>query len=71
LHHAYPSPFPIPINETAMRATGGEVFALNTAALALGTMRMVPLVAAGSILRALAGPRFSPLAMCFGSPETL
>lgn len=55
------SPFPNPINKTA-RVTTGEVTALNIATLALGTMWMVPLVAAGSILRALAGLRFNPLA---------
>jgi len=58
-----PFPNPNPINKTAMCMTTGEVVALNIATLALGTMWMVPLVAAGSILLALTGPRFSPLTM--------
>ena len=57
------SPFPSPINKTARRVTTGEDTALNIATRALGTMWMVPLVAAGSILHALAGLRFNPLAM--------
>ena len=54
--------FPSPINETATRVTAGEVVALNAVALGLGQMWLFPLVAADYTLRAVAGPRFSPLA---------
>ncbi len=55
--------FPNPINETATRVTAGEVVALNAVALGLGQMWLLPLVAADYTARALAGPRFSPLAL--------
>lgn len=56
-------PFPHPVNETAVRVTAGEVLALNTVAFGFGQMWILPLIAADFTVRAVAGPRFSPLAI--------
>lgn len=54
--------FPNPIDGVSVRVVAAEVVALNCAALLTGQLWVLPVVAADFSARALAGPRFSPLA---------
>lgn len=54
--------FPNPVDDRAARAVATEVFALDLVAFGLQQFWLVPLVAADFVVRAILGPRFSPLA---------
>lgn len=54
--------FPNPVDGTVARVTAGEVVVINTVALATGQLWLLPVVGADFVARAVAGPRFSPLA---------
>lgn len=65
-------PFPNPVDESVARVTAGEVVVINVVvfpsaacpghALAVGQLWLLPVVAADYTVRALVGPRYSPLA---------
>lgn len=55
-------PFPNPVDDNAVRLLAGEVLILNVVAVATQQWWLLPIVAADFVVRALAGPRFSPLA---------
>ncbi len=54
--------FPNPVDENVSRVIAGEVVVLNSVALATGQLWLLPLLGADFVVRAAAGPRFSPLA---------
>lgn len=55
--------FPNPVNEVAARLVAGGVVVLAVAAIVLDLPWLLPVLAYGFVARALAGPRFSPLAL--------
>lgn len=55
--------FPNPVNEVAARLVAGGVVLLAVAAIVLDLPWLLPVLAYGFVARALAGPRFSPLAL--------
>lgn len=56
-------PFPNPVDEVAARFVAGGVVLLAVAALVLDLPWLLVPLAYGFVARALAGPRFSPLAL--------
>ncbi len=55
--------FPNPVNEVAARVVAAGVGVLATTVAATGWTWLLPVLAVGFLLRVLAGPRFSPLAL--------
>ncbi len=55
--------FPNPVNEVAARLVAGGVVLLASSAIAFDLPWLLPVLAYGFVARALAGPRFSPLAL--------
>ncbi len=55
--------FPNPVNDKAARVVAAGVLTLCAVTLATGWHWLLVLIAAGFILRVLAGPRLSPLAL--------
>lgn len=60
---SYLPSFPNPVNEVAARLVAGGVVVLAVATVVLDLPWLLPLLAYGFVARALAGPRFSPLAL--------
>ena len=56
-------PFPNPVNEVVARVVAGGVVLMGLAAIALRQPWLSLVLAAGFLLRVLAGPRLSPLAL--------
>jgi hypothetical protein len=54
--------FPNPVDEAVARVTAAEVVVVNVVALSARQFWLLPLVAGDYVVRALVGPRFSPLA---------
>lgn len=54
--------FPDPVNETAVRVTGGGVAVMGALALGLQSPIVLAILGYGFVARVLAGPRLSPLA---------
>ena len=55
--------FPNPVNEKAARVVAGCVLALSVLALVTSWYWLLPVLAAGFLLRVLTGPRLSPLGL--------
>ena len=55
--------FPNPVDEVAARLVAGGVVLAGLAVLAFDATWVIPVMAYGFVARALAGPRFSPLAL--------
>lgn len=53
--------FPNPINEVSARIVGGGVALMVVAAIATDSLWLIAVIAYGYVVRALAGPTFSPL----------
>ena len=55
--------FPNPVNETSARLVAGAVAVLCVVAIAFQQGWLLPVLAYGFVVRALAGPKLSPLAL--------
>lgn len=55
--------FPNPVNEKAARVVGAGVAVMSLVVLLTGWQWLVPFMAAGFLLRVVAGPRLSPLGL--------